>query len=75
MEDLNKCKICGFETRSNNGFGSHVKQNHKMDTKEYYDTYILNGEKLKCKQCDNEASFYNIAKGYREHCGKSQNNI
>jgi hypothetical protein len=71
MEDLKKCKICGFETKSNNGFGSHVKQNHKMNTKEYYDTYVLNGEKVKCKQCDNEASFYNIAKGYREHCGKS----
>jgi hypothetical protein len=71
MGDLKKCKICGFETKSNNGFGSHVKQNHKIDTKDYYDQYVLNGEKVKCKQCDNEASFYNIAKGYREHCGKS----
>jgi len=71
MEDTKKCKICGFETKSNNGFGSHIKQNHKMDTKDYYDQYVLNGEKIKCKQCDNEASFYNIAKGYREHCGKS----
>lgn len=71
MEDIKKCKICGFETKSNNGFGSHIKQNHKIDTKDYYDQYVLNGEKMKCKQCDKEASFNNIAKGYREHCSKS----
>jgi hypothetical protein len=71
MEDIKKCKICGFETKSNNGFGSHIKQNHKMDTKDYYDQYVLNGEKIKCKQCDREASFNNIVKGYREYCGKS----
>lgn len=71
MEDIKKCKVCGFETGSNNGFGSHIKQNHKMSSKEYYDQYILNGEKIKCKQCDNEASFDNIVKGYREHCSKS----
>ena len=71
MEDIKKCRICEFETKSNNGFGSHIKQNHKMNTKEYYDTYVLNGEKAKCKQCDNEASFDNIAKGYRKHCSKS----
>ena len=71
MEEINKCKICGFETKSNNGFGSHIKQNHKMESKEYYDQYVLNGGKIKCKQCDNEASFKNIAKGYRDHCSKS----
>lgn len=71
MEDIKKCKICGFETKSNNGFGNHIKQNHKMNTKDYYIIYVLNGEKIKCKQCDNEASFKNIAKGYREHCSKS----
>lgn len=71
MENINKCLICGFETKSNNGFGSHIKQNHKMKTKEYYDLYILDGERVKCKQCDNDASFHNIVKGYREHCGKS----
>ena len=71
MENTNKCEICGFETKSNNGFGSHIKQNHKITTKNYYDIYVLRGKKVKCKQCDNEASFYNVAKGYRDHCSKS----
>jgi hypothetical protein len=71
MEDINECMICGFKTKSNNGFGSHIKQNHKIETKEYYDLYILKGNMVKCKQCDNEASFSNITKGYREHCSKS----
>jgi hypothetical protein len=71
MEDIKKCKICGFETKSNNGFGSHIKQNHKMDTKSYYDLYVLDGNIPKCKQCDSESSFFNIAKGYRDHCSKS----
>lgn len=71
MEKRNKCEICGFGTDSNNGFGSHIKQNHKMTSKEYYDQYILKGKVVKCKQCDNESSFKNISKGYRDHCSKS----
>lgn len=71
MENINKCMICGLETKSNNGFGSHIKQKHKITTKDYYDLYILEGKKKKCKQCEKEASFYNIAKGYREHCSKN----
>jgi hypothetical protein len=71
MGGIKKCKICGFETKSNNGFGSHIKQNHKMETKDYYDLHVLGGNIPKCKQCDNEASFMNIAKGYRDHCSKS----
>lgn len=71
MEEIKKCKICGFETKSNNGFGSHIKQNHKMETKDYYDLHVLGGNIPKCKQCDREASFFNVAKGYREHCSKS----
>lgn len=66
-----KCKICNFEYSSPNGFGNHIKQFHKIETKDYYDLHILNGEKVKCKQCDNEASFKNVAKGYRDHCSKS----
>jgi len=66
-----KCKMCGLEYSSPNAFGNHIKQYHKMETKDYYDLYILNGEKIKCKQCDQESSFKNIIKGYRDHCSKS----
>ena len=66
-----KCKICELEYSSPNAFGNHIKQFHKIDTKKYYDLHILNGEKVKCKQCDKEASFKNIVKGYRDHCSKS----
>lgn len=66
-----KCKICELEYSSPNAFGNHIKQFHKMETKKYYDLHILNGKKVKCKQCDNESSFKNIVKGYRDHCSKS----
>lgn len=71
MDEIKKCIICGFETMSNNGFGSHIKQNHRIETKEYYDKYILNGEIPKCRHCDNYTSFRSIVSGYRKYCGKS----
>jgi hypothetical protein len=71
QDDSNKCKICGFYSKSNNGLGSHIKQAHGIEIKKYYDFYILCGIIPKCKQCENEPSFFNLVNGYREHCSKS----
>jgi hypothetical protein len=65
------CKICGFESKNFNGMGSHIKQYHHIDTKKYYDIYIRGKEEGKCRECEKESSFYNLRKGYRDHCSRS----
>jgi hypothetical protein len=65
------CKICGFRPKNYNGFGSHIKQYHLIETKNYYDSYIRKDNEGKCKECENESSFYNLRRGYRDHCSKS----
>ena len=65
------CKICGFRPKNYNGFGSHIKQYHLIETKNYYDSYIKKDNEGKCKECENESSFYNLRRGYRDYCSKS----
>jgi hypothetical protein len=65
------CKMCGFKSKNFNGMGSHIKQYHLIETKKYYDIYIRGKEEGKCKECEKESSFYNLRKGYRDHCSKS----
>ena len=66
-----KCKICNFEYSSPNGFGNHIKQFHKIETKDYYDLYLKNPKEGECKECGKETAFRGFVKGYRVHCSKS----
>ena len=61
------CEICGKEFESNIGFGSHIKQKHKIETKQYYDTYLKQKDEGICT-CGKETKFANINIGYVKHC-------
>ena len=66
-----KCKMCGLEYSSPNGFGNHIKQFHKTETKDYYDLYLKKSKEGECKECGKETAFCGFVKGYRIHCSKS----
>ena len=61
------CKICGKEY-SKFGFPSHIKRTHKLDSKEYYDTYI--GKPNICV-CGKETPFLGLDQGYRKYCSQN----
>lgn len=66
-----KCKICSIEYSSPNAFGNHIKQFHKMETKDYYDTNLKKSKEGECKECGKETGFRGLVKGYRVYCSKS----
>lgn len=67
MKLLYKCAICGVEYGLN-GMTNHIQRTHKMNYKDYYDTYIGNGEHPACPICGKECGFTNHT-GYRDTCG------
>ena len=73
MEDIIICKICNKEFNKNsNKFGFHLKKEHGLSRKEYFDLYI---EPFfhKCPCCDKERQWYST--NYRVTCGsKNVNN-
>ena len=68
MSNIVKCKICGKDLSSPQAIKNHIRW-HKLSTKNYYDTYI-NTTFHKCQNCNNEAEFISIFKGYSNKCKK-----
>jgi len=68
-----KCEICGKEFKNLIGLSIHIKKYHKINTREYYLSYI--GNQGKCKMCEKDTSYMNINLGFREYCSlKCSNN-
>lgn len=66
-----KCKICNKEFEMLQGLSHHIKSVHKMEQKEYYDTYIKTKDEGKCKICGNPTNFWSFTKGYYKYCSQS----
>ena len=47
------CNICGKEFNAAN----HIKKIYNITSKEYYDTYIKQGNEGKCKICGKSTAF------------------
>lgn len=63
------CKICGKECKSLQGLMSHINQTHKINKKDYYDSYLkIDKNEGKCKTCGRETKLLNIGDGYRIYC-------
>ena len=64
------CKECGVQTEYviDNFCRYHLKPNHNMTTKEYYDKHIKKENEGKCLNCGKETSFKSYTKGYSEFC-------
>jgi very-short-patch-repair endonuclease len=55
-EDLKICRICGFETKSNNGMTTHLKLKHDLTLYEYVEQYF---DVPICKYCnENKVEIY-----------------
>lgn len=63
------CKMCNV-LFSNSELPKHIKRNHHIEPKDYYDTYIKDNNNGKCKTCGNNTEFINLFIGYKSHCCK-----
>lgn len=67
------CHICQKETNCSdiNRFARwHLKKEHDISLKEYYDTYFLKEDENKCVMCGNDTKFDGFNKGYKKHCSR-----
>ena len=62
-----KCKICGYEASTRQGFNSHLSHNHHIKSKDYYDEYLKKDGEGIC-YCGNPTKFRNMWYGYNKHC-------
>lgn len=65
------CKICN---KNVNSVGSHVRQFHHLNVKDYYDKYLKQQNEGICPVCGKETTFRGITKGYLKHCSTKCNN-
>ena len=62
-----KCEICGREIAFTR-LGAHVRKEHEIDPKEYYDKYLKKDGEGSCKNCGKPTKFIRFTKGYRDCC-------
>lgn len=68
--DLIPCKLCSFIAVSRYGLSRHLKRNHTIADKEYYDKYLKQDNEELCKMCGKESRFYGFSIGYLKYCSK-----
>ncbi len=73
------CKICNKVEIHHSYFWRHLKNNHNITSKEYYNTYIKCNKnfKPKCPECNKNLEFLSLGQGYKKFCsshckGKTQ---
>lgn len=66
--DSVECLICNTKLKTKDAIGPHINRVHKIDGKEYYDTYLKKDDDGICKVCAKETSFINPSRGYRDYC-------
>lgn len=74
VETTMECKECGekFTFKSANiasqKFCKHLRDDHGMTPKDYYDKYIKKPDEGICKICGKPTTFFKLSKGYGETC-------
>lgn len=68
-----KCQICDRQfSKFSFSFHSHLKNKHKLTSKEYYDKYLKSDNEELCSTCNKSAKFQSIGSGYRNTCGNKK---
>lgn len=68
------CQECGEVFNGDNrnrvslAFGKHLKNDHKISQKDYYDKYLRKKDEGICPICGKETVFEKLSKGYRKYC-------
>ena len=65
------CQICNTTSKNNISFSSHLRHNHLMIYKEYYDKFLKEDMDGICLTCDNETTF--IRMRYGKFCSNKCN--
>lgn len=60
-----KCVICN---NSYYRFIKHLKNEHNISDKEYYDTYIKTEDEGICLVCGKPTKYISFSRGYQKHC-------
>ena len=69
------CKVCGEVYSSYNHLGRHLRKQHNISSKEYYDNYLKCAGDGICINCGKPTKFVCISIGYSKHCSiKCSNN-
>ena len=63
-----ECKICKEEFKNFRSLTWHLKKDHKIDQKSYYDKYLKIENEGICKNCGRETEFRRLDQGYRKYC-------
>lgn len=69
-----KCEICGRELAVN-AFTRHLRKEHDLDQKEYYNKYLKKDGEGICKNCGKPTKFIKFTQGYRDCCCTSCTNL
>ena len=62
-----KCEICDREIAVN-AFTRHLRKEHDLDQKDYYDKHLKKDGEGLCKNCGKPTKFIKFTKGYRNCC-------
>lgn len=62
------CKICNNSYKNAKSFASHIRNEHKLKIKDYYDLYLKSDNDGICHVCGKNTNFDSILKGYKRFC-------
>jgi hypothetical protein len=65
------CSICNENFSSYGKLSKHIRDHHKISSKEYYDKYCYKQGDGECVICGKETTWENINVGYKPTCSKS----
>ena len=68
------CKLCNKEL-SPKGISSHLRRQHNITNKEYYDKYLKKDNEGYCKICNKPTKFNTILEGYYVYCSSKCVNL
>ncbi len=64
-----ECKICNKQyINYYKGLSSHIRETHKIKSKDYYDIYLKQSNEGICKTCGNPTNFRKLSIGYSKFC-------
>ena len=63
-----KCKICGREFKQYGDLTRHLRREHQLEPKEYYDKFLKTKKNSTCVICGKPSRFKNLRLGYLKTC-------
>jgi len=65
------CMMCNKPCKNLLGLSSHISKVHNVNTKYYFDKFLLKNNANKCLVCKKDNKFIGLGLGYQKHCSYS----